>query len=83
MGGYITRSRGVLEVRVPSFPMFHTWGVHVGCHEGFSQNFVPDHQGLLGYSVVRQIFVFVFHYVRVLDNQKIPRVLSTEKPLLV
>ena len=29
------------------------------------------------------VFVFVFHYVRVLENHKIPRVLSTEKPLLV
>ena len=29
------------------------------------------------------IFVFVFHYIRVLDNQKIFKVLSAGRPLLV
>ena len=38
-----------------------SWEAHVGYYEGLSQNFVPDHQGLLGYSVVRQILPYNHH----------------------
>ena len=38
-----------------------SWGAHVGYYEGLSQNFVPDHQGSLGYSVVRQVLPYNHH----------------------
>ena len=38
-----------------------SWEAHVGYYEGLGQNFVPDHQVLLGYSVVRQILPYNHH----------------------
>ena len=38
-----------------------SWEAHVGYYEGLSQNFVPDHQILLEYSVVRQILPYNHH----------------------